>query len=168
MKNITETKVTNHKRGERNCGWRKGVIFTEISNINLIDDWFSKHDISRLEFRCATWNWLVRKHTEIVARVIRRHFGISEEVKISWSAYAGCSCPCSKGYVISTGVDSNYPYFQQWVWMDVMLENTDIHELKTIIALADGRLKKELYRRANPPAVEVQLDLTTTVDYRAE
>jgi hypothetical protein len=44
-----------------------------------------------------------RPHTvyrkEVLPGVLRQ-MGLSENTKVRWSQYAGCSCPCSPGFVV--------------------------------------------------------------------
>lgn len=164
MKNITETKVrstSSRARRERNCNWHKGVLFVDDIGSDMLDTWFSENGIRNLDYKCATWNWLVKEHSKIIRRVVRAFFGCGEEFKLSWNAHAGCSCPCSPGYIVSSdAIDCKYPHFNHWCWMDVKLEESDLAEIKQLITVASYRLRKEKEKREAMLKPDVELNLT--------
>jgi hypothetical protein len=173
MKNpITETKVTSVNRGkDRNANWRTAVVFTNDNGAEIVDAFFDKHKIHSMDFRCNTWSWLKRQIQTIAIAKIRAHFKLPESVSICWSDYAGCSCPCSKGFVVKGENHSSFEHFGAWVWMDLLFTDEEIKQIKRAVEQAEVKLAKELHKRANPPKPEVQMDLVTIttkpIDYRA-
>jgi len=83
----TRRKTPGH--GGRDVPTGKSVVYVHVKNESLWDDFANRTS---------------RPHTAwkpFVERALREHgFEFS---KLTWSQKAGCSCPCSPGFIVSTG-----------------------------------------------------------------
>lgn len=168
-KTITETKVTQEKLligckdRSRNARHNKSVVFVTSEGSNLLDEWFLKNEINFLDYKCKTWDWLCKKLNKIIFAEILKYFKLTEDdVSGYFSAYAGCTCPCSKGFVITINnfEQRNFRNFTYY-WMDIFLDNNAINQLKHFIAEATHRFELEKLSKAAPkfqPEVELNLN----------
>lgn len=159
MKNITETKVTHivtrsgTDQDLRNISGGRTVFFINSNAENLIDEWFEVNDIGSLAYKCRSWDWLTDQCTREIASVIRQHFTLSDRVNIAWSAYAGCTCRCSKGYIMEYA--EGFEHSRKHLHMDVLLDEAAINRLKYCIVQATKKLliektKHELMEMKDP------------------
>jgi hypothetical protein len=162
MSNITETKITNVREGRRdlrNAKWDRSVVFISSDLIDMLDAWFTANNIGALDYKCRTWDALVKSCTKEIGRLVVKHLGINPDtVKFSYSTYAGCTCPCSKGYIIDFKGNS-HPYSNKWIWMDVLADEQAREAIKHKIMSASGKLYFEQLAHTKPTA-PIQLDLT--------
>jgi hypothetical protein len=67
-----------------------------------------------------------RKH--IMPRALRLA-GLPEDTKFSWSRYAGCTCPCSPGFIIEEGLGcERWPMYSPGREIWVTFDFSDYHE----------------------------------------
>lgn len=164
MKNITETKITSTRvdHSLRNTKWDRSVVFIESNIAELLDQWFRDNDIGSLDFKCKTWNWLIKASTEALTEAVFAALSVEKPLppgtKISYSAYAGCTCPCSKGYIVNFNGNS-HPQSGKWLWMDVCANNVAVDRIKIACARATIKLQMEKFERANPPKAQIMLDV---------
>jgi len=62
--------------------------------------------------RTRPYNEYRKLFPQIRAELAQQGYDLPETAKISWSQYAGCSCPCSPGFVVQGLHGHN-------VWVDV-------------------------------------------------
>jgi hypothetical protein len=70
-----------------------------------------------------------RPHTEyrkLLPQVFER-LGITEEIQgnAKWSQYAGCSCPCSPGFILKVKYDQD-------IWVTVVMDEEEALKLMTV------------------------------------
>ena len=53
------------------------------------------------------------------------------DVRLNWSQRAGCSCPCSPGFIV-TGKDGSYPLKGQTVWVTIASSEYDEVEAERV------------------------------------
>jgi hypothetical protein len=165
MSDITETKITNVRSGHRgelrNAKWDRSVVFINSDIIEMIDGWFTANNIGALDYKCRTWDALVKSCTKELGRLVLKHLGINPDtVKFSYSTYAGCTCPCSKGYIIDFKGNSHPTYSDKWIWMDVLSDEQAREVVKHKIMSASGKLYFERLAHTKPVPAPIQLDLT--------
>lgn len=99
----------------------------DMSKMNYAQqrDWFKKiHTKARVyfDFKGETvvdnlMNRRQRPHTvlrkEVMPKVLEQ-MGLDPKTKIRWSQYAGCSCPCSPGFIVEDGAACG-----KTVWVEV-------------------------------------------------
>ena len=70
---------------------------------NLVDcttEVYDENEIFAVEWKSKAWSKLSNFATRATAKALRGKLELSENVSVTFSVYAGCSCPCSPGYVI--------------------------------------------------------------------
>lgn len=78
------------------------TVYTDGKARDIADrEYFSKHNIAALDFKCASWSrvggFAARIEAAQATELIEKRFGV--KVKIVFSRYAGCSCGCSPGFI---------------------------------------------------------------------
>ena len=127
---------------------RKAVVYVEKTAIDeLLGKWFMEHNIYSFKWKCNTWTWLSKKRNTVISERINKLLKVDQNCKVVWSAYAGCSCSCSPGFLIKRGgrnerriLIDNQAYSS--IWVDI---NTDdvINSFKNYITVAEKKLAKE-------------------------
>ena len=89
----------------------------------IIDAWFNKHDISSIKFASRAWSRAKRVSNKYVYRAIRELIPCKSVV---YSRYAGCSCGCSSGYIVTEPELEEHKGVSAWV--DYLLLNDEERE----------------------------------------
>ena len=102
----------SEKRGK----FGRAIVYLQKSPLDKVaDEWFTKNDISRLNFKCKTWDKVCRIVNKAQADLLKELF--SEGVKsITYSRKAGCGCGCSPGFVVKY---DNNNVSGRWFWVDL-------------------------------------------------
>jgi len=115
-------------------------IFVDSNATALVDEFFNKHEIWKLDFKCSTWTRMKNAATKINVAAMHEFFG--SDVEINFSHKAGCSCGCSPGYRARKAFGQAYhKYINQDIWAEV---KADLSELKAKMPKFEEMLKKEL------------------------
>jgi hypothetical protein len=80
------------KRGAR--------AFVESTLVDCSTEVYNENELYHVEWKSKAWSKLSSYATRLTAKALRAQLGLSNNVSVSFSVYAGCSCPCSPGYVI--------------------------------------------------------------------
>lgn len=114
-------------------------VFVECDITDLVDSWFRDNDVYRLDFKCKTWNKLKTRASKVTIKALRTIFG--DECKITYSIYAGCTCPCSPGYRVRSLNDKQYNNKSIWV----TITNTEaVEALRAELPKFTEMLNKEI------------------------
>lgn len=131
---------------------RKAVVYIKKTAIDtIINKWFSDNEIYSLDFKCKTWTWLTARRNALIASKIHSLLGLDENQMVKFSQYAGCSCPCSPGFLIKRGnknerrimVDGQ-AYSSIWVNIDT---DEYVNDFEDYCKQASLKLEKELQNR---------------------
>jgi len=80
------------KRGAR--------AFIDSTLVDCTCEVYHENSLYGVKWKSKAWSKLSSWATRLTAKALREKLGLSNNVSISFSVYAGCSCPCSPGYVI--------------------------------------------------------------------
>lgn len=72
----------------------------------------------------------VAQYREVMPEVIAAA-GLHPSTKVSWSRFAGCSCPCSPGFIVK-----DHSRFDVWVDVEYVLNDEEKEELRAECATA--------------------------------
>jgi hypothetical protein len=86
------TDYTRRKRGAR--------AFINSTLVDCSTEVYHESELYNVEWKSKAWSKLSSWATRLTAKALREKLELSNNVSISFSVYAGCSCPCSPGYVI--------------------------------------------------------------------
>ena len=115
-------------------------VFVESSASKLIDKWFYDNEIFKLGFKSKAWSKLKRSAIKLEIKAMRELFG--DDCDITYSVYAGCSCPCSPGFrVRKCEGKRNVEHFNNDVWMNI---KGDVSSIKALFPKCSELLKKEI------------------------
>jgi len=84
--------TARRKRGAR--------AFVESTLVDCSTEVYNENELYHVEWKSKAWSKLSSYATRLTAKALRAQLGLSNNVSVSFSVYAGCSCPCSPGYVI--------------------------------------------------------------------
>jgi hypothetical protein len=145
----TITQINRPDRDDYRKAATRFTVYTDGVGRDLADkEYFRKHDIGSLNFKCASWSRVVGFAAAIEARhaaaAIEEAFGV--RVALKFSRTAGCSCGCSPGFV-GTILDSDpfafthggSPLSRASIWVDVPLSEA---EKQSIVEFAAKQAKK--------------------------
>ena len=80
-------------RDNRGRAWRgrtdRDIVFISHDDESIMDNFINRRD-RPLDF-----------YRKEIIPTIRKALGLDADIKFSWAQKAGCSCPCSPGYIIS-------------------------------------------------------------------
>lgn len=109
---ITQTR--NNTSKDRGYAAGRNIVYVKSPLDNVADEFFTKHKIYNLNFKCLTWNKACRIVTQQHTVALKQLFPDATSVK--FSAKAGCSCGCSPGYIVRT--ENKNPGCDHWVNME--------------------------------------------------
>jgi hypothetical protein len=88
-------------RGQTSRSTSKTVIFVHPQGETVLDHLLNRRDRPYTAFR-----------KEVLPALFTR-LGLAQDTKVRWSSRAGCSCPCSPGFIIEdNGVNGHQLYRQ--------------------------------------------------------
>lgn len=70
---------------------------------NLVDcttEVYNENEIFWVEWKSKAWSKLSNYASRSTAKALRENLELTKNVSVTFSHFAGCSCPCSPGYVI--------------------------------------------------------------------
>lgn len=138
--------TSNRQREARGMGWwNKSRAYVDSNATKFIDDeFFSKHKIYNLDFKCKAWAAIGREAHKLNIAEMKTILG--DKVEIVYSHKAGCSCGCSPGYKI-TNVNNSLAaeYKGKDLWFDI---EVDITALKAMLPKFEAKLAKEIAEHA--------------------
>jgi len=80
---------------------KKGArAFIDSNLVDCSTEVFHENELYNVEWKSKSWTKLSSYATRLTAKALREKLELSENVSVTFSVYAGCSCPCSPGYVI--------------------------------------------------------------------
>lgn len=80
---------------------KKGIrAFIDSTLVDCTTEVYHENELYNVEWKSKAWSKLSNYATRLTAKAIRANLELSENISVAFSAYAGCSCPCSPGYVI--------------------------------------------------------------------
>lgn len=116
------------------------IVYVDCTITTLIDkEFFVKHKIYNLEFKCNTWNAVKKFATNYTTRALQSLF---PNDTIKFSAKAGCSCGCSPGYRVT---HSNPILTGRDIWVDVNYDDSILNEVRVELARFENKLEKEIF-----------------------
>jgi hypothetical protein len=80
------------KRGAR--------AFIDSTLVDCSTEVYHENELYNVEWKSKAWSKLSSWATRLTAKALREKLELSNNVSVTFSAYAGCSCPCSPGYII--------------------------------------------------------------------
>jgi len=150
-------KITNTRTVKRNypekriTGAKLYIDSNEHGADSIIDEWFNKNEIWKLDFKCKTWSSVKRLGTKAVVAALREKFPTE---KISYSVNAGCSCGCSPGYNMKQLTDIDMNNSENWITLEATEDEGD--ELRELLKTKFlPKLKKEI---ADQKALNIQIN----------
>ena len=93
----TVTKVTSHNRSSRERKVR-GVIYVNVKNETIMQNLMERKSRPHAEYR----KLMPAAFEQMKADGLLPPNVEAKDVKMVWSQYAGCSCPCSPGFVVTS------------------------------------------------------------------
>lgn len=102
MNNATISQVRGPDKDDYRKAATRFTVYTDGKARNIADrEYFTKHEIYKLNFKCASWarvgGFAAAIEASKAAEAIKAAFGVNVELKFSQKA--GCSCGCSPGFV---------------------------------------------------------------------
>jgi len=80
---------------------KKGArAFIDSNLVDCSTEVFYENELYNVKWKSKSWTKLSSYATRLTAKALREKLELSENVSVTFSVYAGCSCPCSPGYVI--------------------------------------------------------------------
>lgn len=81
---------------------KKGArAFIDSNLVDCSTEVFHENELYNVEWKSKSWSKLSSYVTRLTAKALREKLELSENISVTFSAYAGCStCRCSPGYVI--------------------------------------------------------------------
>jgi len=80
---------------------KKGArAFIDSNLVDCSTEVFHENELYNVKWKSKSWTKLSSYATRLTAKALREKLELSENVSVTFSVYAGCSCPCSPGYVI--------------------------------------------------------------------
>lgn len=83
---IKDMNLKDSERGKRG-GRKESRIHFFHDGENVLQDIFNRHDRPYTLYK------------QLIPDVLKA-IGAPEDAKVSWNQYAGCSCPCSPGFIV--------------------------------------------------------------------
>jgi len=81
--------------------WKRPNRIYVTSNLTeATDKFFEDQKIRSMIEKSEVWSKISRRHSRLINSVIKKSFGCERSM---YSRYAGCSCPCSPGFVVKGG-----------------------------------------------------------------
>ena len=114
-------KVIISQSAERNQ-FGSSIVYVESPLDSVVDQWFDKHGVYSLPFKCKTWNKVKSLATKVNIKVLKELF--PEALNIRFSRTAGCRCGCSQGYIIKHEPNQRGRNF----WVNVQAEPEEVKE----------------------------------------
>jgi hypothetical protein len=107
MTTVSKVTVRNRSHRERK---NRGVIYVSIQGETIIQNIVERKCRPHTEYRK-----MMPQAIEILkAQGFINEDVKAEDVKLSWSQYAGCSCPCSPGFIVTS-----HHLHRKDVWMTI-------------------------------------------------
>lgn len=87
----------NDYSARRKIGARAFIDSTLVERSTEV---YYENSLYGVKWKSKAWSKLSSWATRLTAKALREKLGLSNNVSVTFSVYAGCSCPCSPGYVI--------------------------------------------------------------------
>jgi hypothetical protein len=115
-------------------GFNRSVVYVESALDEVANQWFGKHKIRSLDFRCKTWEKACKVVNKQHIKALKELFPEADSIRFSRTA--GCNCGCSPGFIMKyTGNVANKSF-----WVDM---NTD-ETTKSLVEAAINKLDQAL------------------------
>lgn len=116
------------------------IVYVDCSITDLVDkEFYSKHKLWELNFKCETWSSVKRMASKYTAEALKTLFPTDT---IKYSAKAGCSCGCSPGYRI-THSGSSFASHDHWV--DVTHDEDVLNKVREELVCFERKLEQEIF-----------------------
>lgn len=80
---------------------RKGARASIQSNlVDCTTEVYNENELFTVEWKSKAWSKLSNFASRATAKALRGKLELTKNVSVTFSVYAGCSCPCSPGYII--------------------------------------------------------------------
>jgi hypothetical protein len=80
---------------------KKGArAFIQSNLVDCTTEVYSENELYNVEWKSKSWTKLSSYATRSTAKALRAKLELSENISVTFSVYAGCSCSCSPGYII--------------------------------------------------------------------
>jgi hypothetical protein len=91
--------------------WKKSRLYLNINenfqkNENLLEVFYSRYNSPKIKLTKQIKKELLNELNKLFPDICCQESNIS----LRWNQYAGCSCPCSPGYIMSFNDNINVPY----------------------------------------------------------
>lgn len=122
-----------------------GRVFVVSNLIRSADEWFDKNDVNMMNEPSKTWKKVKRKGTTYINKVLKEELNA---IKVNFSPYAGCSCPCSPGWVVKGG-SFDYEGEKEYVngksiWVTINFDEITMDKFNEYLQSMVPVLKEEL------------------------
>jgi hypothetical protein len=134
LKITPNTDYTRRKRGAR--------AFIDSTLVDCSTEVYNENELYGIRWKSKAWSKLSSYATRLTAKALREKLELSNNVSVTFSVYAGCSCPCSPGYVIRAKNDAG----RKELW-DKELINSNVYGKITFNenALVDFVKRREIF-----------------------
>lgn len=125
-----------HKRDRTTL--ESSIVYVKCPITNIVDEeFFLKHKIFNLNFKCNTWNAVKRYVNKLTITALQPLF---PDDTLKFSAKAGCQCGCSPGYKLThskvrVGKD---------IWATVTYNDDILNQVRDELAHFETKLQKEI------------------------
>lgn len=134
-------------RSDWNRSATKFVVYTAGAARDVADrEYFTKHSIGDLKFKCASWSrvgsFAAKIEGAAAKAAVEAKFGVVVELKFSRTA--GCSCGCSPGFVgkIVSGIAPELSRAD--VWVKETISEAEVKAVADFAAKWAARLPEEI------------------------
>ena len=164
---ITCTKVKQlHRDDKPRASYDRFTVSVDGPMNDLIDkEFFSKHEIYNLDFKCSAWSRVTGAATKAIVAalkpVLAAHVGLKpENLDLHFSRYAGCSCGCSPGYIGKIIGAPGYAGIlrRSLVFMEVVTSELAMAHVRAVMEDAAAKLPNEIIRGNARVAAQREID----------
>lgn len=106
------TKADNRNMSlSRRERWKKSRLYVDINesiqkNKNIVDVFYSRYNSPKIRLTKQIKKELVNELNKLFPNIACHE----SDIRLKWNQYAGCSCPCSPGYVMTFNDNVSLPY----------------------------------------------------------
>lgn len=119
---------------------KKDFLLKEYNPERIIDAWFNKNEVYKLDFKCKTWSKAKRLSNKYIYKQIKELVPCKS---ILYSRTAGCGCGCSPGYFINEPELEEHKGVSAWV-DDIVLNDEERYKLLWDLEQLTKELKEEI------------------------
>ena len=117
----------------------RSVVYVDCSITELVDkEFYTKHKIWDLNFKCKTWSAVKRLASKYATVALQPLF---PNDAIKYSDKAGCSCGCSPGYHITHNGSSS----SKDIWVSITHDEDTLNKVRNELVVFEDKLQREIF-----------------------